>query len=147
VPRSVASVVQLVAGVILIVATVAMPWSLYRSISPPVTTGLRSGTLGVLLLLLGAISVGLSLRSLARPSRDLQRVHVVIGCSAVVVSLVLALRKISAANHFLAAGGGRTSYGAGSVFAVLASIAIASMSFIALADAKGATPRDGVGSS
>ncbi|MDQ1459734.1 MAG: hypothetical protein QOI08_1218 [Actinomycetota bacterium] len=146
-PRSaVASVVQFAAGVLLIVATVAMPWSLYRSISPPVTTGFRSGSLGVLLLLLGAISIGLSLRSLARQSRTLQRVHLVVGYSAIVVSVVLGLRKISAANHFLTEGGGQTSYAAGAVFAVLASIAIALTSFVILADAKRATPGDDVGS-
>jgi len=137
VPRSaVASVVQLVAGMLLIVATLAMPWSLYKSASPPATTGFRSGSLGILLILLGVASIGLSLRSLAHSSQELQRVHLVVGCSAIVVSVVLALRKISAANHFLAEGGGHTSYATGAVFAVLASIAIALTSFVRLADAK-----------
>src|SRR5436305_960646 len=118
-PRSVvASVVQLVAGVLLIVATMAMPWSIYRSILPKVTTGYRSGSLGVWLVLLAATSVALSLGSLTQPLKALQRLQLVNGSTALVVSIALALRKISAANHVLVANGGQTTYAIGAVIAV-----------------------------
>src|SRR3954469_7287636 len=101
-PRNVgASVVQLIAGVLLLLAAIAMPWSLYTSISPKVTTEYRSGSLGVWLAMLALASIALSLGSLAHPSRVMQRLQVVIGSAALVVSIALSLRKISAVNQLL----------------------------------------------
>jgi hypothetical protein len=131
-----AALVQLVAGVLLVVAATTMPWSMYTSIVPKSTSGYHSGVLGALLAGLGLAAIVVALRSFAHASKRLQQGQIVIGATAGVISIVIALRKISAANHFLRMGGGHTSYAAGAVVAVLASAAVAVTGWIALANMK-----------
>jgi hypothetical protein len=131
-----APLVQLVAGVLIIVAATTMPWSMYTSTVPKSTTGYHSGLLGVLLVLLGSVAIALALWSFVRPSRQIQQAQFAVGIAATVVSIVVALRKIHLANHFLAMGGGHTSYAIGAVVAVLASAAISIAGASALASFK-----------
>ncbi len=138
-PRRVrASAVQMVAGVLLIVATTAMPWATYKEVSTDRTIWFRGGPLAAVLVTLGAVSVVLSVVSLARLSRSMLRVELVVGCTAVGVSIALALSKISAANHFSSfqEGGAQTSYAIGAGLGVIVSIAIVVTSAIGLATAQ-----------
>src|SRR5258708_23109003 len=100
-PRSVrAPAIQLIAGVLLIIATLAMPWATHTAVSTDVTTKFRGGPFGVVLVALGVASIALSLLTFSRSSMAPQHLQLVIGCTAVVTSVALALTKISAANHF-----------------------------------------------
>jgi hypothetical protein len=67
----------------------------------------------------------LSLATRRRPSIALSRLHLAVGCAAVVVCIVLALNRISAANHVTAAGPAQTSYGYASGIAFIATATIA----------------------
>lgn len=143
-PRSVrAPAIQLIGGALLIIATLAMPWATHTAVSTDVTTKFRGGPFAVVLVALGVASIALSLLTFARPSMTLQRLQLVFGCAAVVVSVALALSKISAANRFqsLQEGGGQqTSYAIGSGLGILVSAVIALTSAVVLASATVAAP-------
>lgn len=127
--------VQIVAGVLLIVATTTMPWATYKEVLTDRTIWFRGGFLAAVLVTLGAVSIMVSALSLVHPSRWTPRLHLVVGCTAVVVSVALALSKISAANHFhsLQDGGAQTSYASGAGLGIIASIVLAVTSAIVLA--------------
>lgn len=114
-----------------------MPFATYKDLADGVTTTFRGGAGGVILVVLGALSIGLSLVVLNRPSPALYRIHLAVGCGALVVAIVLSLDKISAANHFEATGPSQTSYAFGSAIAVLSATAIA---FTALTQLRTSAP-------
>ena len=126
------TVIQLLAAALLIVACTSMPWARYTNVSANVTTTFRGGPLSALLVVFAVVSIGVSLTLLVRKSMSLKRFHVALGGAAVIVSILLALTKISSANHMGIAQGGETSYGFGAAIGILATGAIALTSFIAL---------------
>lgn len=134
-PRGIrVSVVQLLAGVLLVVATTALPWATYTNRSSDHPTWFRGGSVATALVTLGVASILLSTLSFARSTRSIRPVQLAVGCVAVVVSVALALTKIHAANHFgsLQDGGAKTSYASGSGLGIAASVVIAVTSAVAL---------------
>jgi amino acid transporter len=131
------SAVQVVAGVVLIIAATVLPWATLMESHPRVTAVFRGGPLSGLLVGFGVASVGLSLLWFVRESTALHRVHAVVGCAALVTSIALALDKISLANRVASfqESGGQTSYAFGSGVAILASATIVATSFIGLGNA------------
>jgi hypothetical protein len=117
--------IQVLAAGLLIVAATVMPWATYKDVTTGVTTTFRGGDLSALLAVVGVASVALSLLSITRTSTLVKRVHVAVGSTALVVSIVLALSKISAANHVTQRGPSQTSYALGSAVAVVAAAVIA----------------------
>jgi hypothetical protein len=113
---------------VLILAATVMPWATYKDVGRGATTTFRGGALGVVLVVIGIASIALSLMSLGRPSIAVSRLHLAVGCAAVIVCIVLALNRISAANNVTAAGPSRTAYGYASGIAFIAAATIAFMS-------------------
>ena len=123
---------QLLGAALLVVATTSLPWATYTDTTTGVTTNFRGGELSVVLVGLGIASIALALFSIIRTSTLLNRAHLAIGCTALVVAIVLALTKITAANRVLQEGPSRTSYALGSAVGVLAATAIALTGLIRL---------------
>ena len=117
--------IQIVAAALLILAATVLPFATYKDLANGVTTTFGGGAGGVILVALGVASIGSSFVLLRRPSPALYRIQLALGCSALVVAVVLSLDKISAANHFEATGPSQTSYAFGSAVAVLAAATIA----------------------
>jgi hypothetical protein len=111
---------QLLGAALLVVAATSLPWATYTDTTTGVTTNFRGGEPSAVLVGLGSASIALALFSIIRTSALLNRAHLAIGCTALVVAIVLALTKISAANHVLQEGPSRTSYALGSAVGVLA---------------------------
>lgn len=132
---------------LLIVASTLLPWATYTSLRTNATTVFRGGPLSVLLLVLGAASVVLSLPWVTRELTLLKRLDLLVGSTALLGSIVLAVSKISIANHAATSpdGGGRTSYASGAVVAILASAAIVVANVVALSAAKASDGRLGIG--
>jgi hypothetical protein len=128
---------QVLAAVILIVASTSMTWATYRDLSTNETTAFHGGRLSILLVALGVASVALSLRLLAGTTAAFWRLHVVVGGAALVASIVQALDKISTANHLPALGPSQTSYALGAGLAVVASAALALTCLVALGQTRG----------
>ena len=116
--------IQVVAAALLILAATVLPFATYKDLADGVTKPFRGGAGGVILVVLGVASIGSSFALLRRPSPALYRIQLALGCSALVVAVVLSLDKISAANHFEATGPSQTSYAFGSAVAVLAAATI-----------------------
>lgn len=125
------SAIQLLAGALLIVAATVMPFATYEDTSSHTTTTFRGGSLSAVLVVLAAVSIALAVVSLRQSARLLIGIQIAIGCTATVVSIVLALGKIRAANSVTAINPSRTSYGWGSVVAVATSAALAVTSVVA----------------
>jgi hypothetical protein len=127
--------VQIGAVVLLVVAATFLPWATYRSPDNQ-TTIFRGGTIGLVLVALGAVFIAVSLVSQARGPR---RLNALVAVTAIVVSVGGALNKIRAANDAAshAAGGGssQTSYAFGAILAVLATSVIVISAFIDLSPA------------
>jgi peptidoglycan/LPS O-acetylase OafA/YrhL len=121
--------VEIGAALVLILAATVMPWATYKNTATDATTTFRGGTLGVVLVVLGGLSIALSLMSLREPSRVRGRIHLAVGCAAMLVCVVLALHKISTANHVTVAGGAQTAYGfaPGVAFVAAATITVTSL--------------------
>jgi hypothetical protein len=128
--------VRVFSGALLIVAATVMPFATYRDVSARTTTTFRGGSLGIVLAGLGAVSITLALVSRNRCAPWLERIHVAVGWTALVLSIVLALTKIQAANEVLANGTSETSYAFGSLVAIAASAMITLISLVALAATK-----------
>ena len=116
--------VEIIAAAVLIIAATVMPWATFRD-SASGTTTFRGGALGVVLVILGVASIGLTLAWLRQPSLVLNRLHLAVACAALIVCVVLALNRISAANNVTAAGPSQTSYGYASGVAFIAAATIA----------------------
>jgi peptidoglycan/LPS O-acetylase OafA/YrhL len=114
-----------IAAVVLILAATIMPWATHKDISSGSTTTFRGGALGVVLVVLGLASIALSLATRRGPSIALGRLHLVVGCTALIVCVALALNKISAANNVTATGPSQTAYGYASGVAFIAAATIA----------------------
>ena len=130
-PRALVAV-QVVAGLLLLLAATVMPWATYENVMKDVTTTFHSGDFGPLLVGIGIATVVLALVSLVRTFRILAWLQLGLGSAALVTSIVIALDKISAANHVVQVGASRTSYQYGAPVAVIASAAIVITSVIAL---------------
>lgn len=125
--------IQLLAAALLIIACILLPWATHKDLSTNVTTTFRGGPLSAVLLVCAAMSMSVSLLLVVRNSISLRRLHLVLGCAALIVSIALALSKISSANRVIVTRGGETAYAYGAGIAILASAVIAVTSFIALA--------------
>jgi hypothetical protein len=117
--------IQVVAAALLILAATALPLASYKDLADGVTTTFRGGAGGAIVVVLGVVSIGMSFAALRQPSPVLYRIHLAVGCVALLGAVVLSLDKISAANHFEATGASQTSYAFGSAVAVLAAATIA----------------------
>ena len=113
-----------------------MPWATYRDVGSNATMTFRGGLSGLVLATLGVVSLVGAVLLLVRRSAALDRAEMVVGCAAVITSIVMALSDISRANHAALAGAGpsRTSYTYGAGVAVVGSLTIATIGLIRLAN-------------
>jgi hypothetical protein len=127
---------QLLGAALLIVAAISLPWATYTDTTTRTTMNFRGGGLSLLLVAVALASIVLALFSITRAWSLLSWAHLTIGCAALVVSIALALTKISAANHVTQEGPSRTSYALGPVVAVVAAAAIALTGLVRLVTPK-----------
>jgi hypothetical protein len=124
-------VIQVVAGVLLVLAATIMPWATYENLINHQTTTFRGGDFAVLRNV-GVGTIAISLLSLARPRRVLGWLQLGFGVVGFVVAIVIALDRISEANHVVQTGASRTSYQPGAPLAIVASAAIVVTALVAL---------------
>ena len=121
------------AGLVLVAAAMVMPWATYENRATRVTTNFKGGGPGLLLVALGLASIAVALLLHKRASTRLLRIHFGLGCAAWIVSIVLALSRISSANHMNGPGPSKTSFATGTVIAIVAAAAIALTSAVEIA--------------
>lgn len=129
-----------VAGLVLVVAATVMPWATHRDVATGVTTAFRGGALGLLLVIFGLGTIAPLPILITRSSPPLYRLPLACGSAALLVSILVALKEISAANHVTQTGPSVTSYAFGAGVAIVAAIVIALTSLIELANAQGREP-------
>jgi hypothetical protein len=112
---------SVVAPLLLLISTMWLPWATYRSITLDV--GFTSGSLGLVLIVCGAGSLGLVAVSLYWSSTVVYWLRLLLGCGALLVSLAIALAKIADANQTTNA---RPGYAATTSFGIGAGVAVAS---------------------
>jgi hypothetical protein len=131
-PDRVLVTIQVIAAALFVVAATVMPWATYENVMKDATTTFQSGDFGPVLVAIGIATVVLALVSLVRPIRILAWLQLGLGGVALVVSVVIALDKISAANHVVREGASRTSYQYGAPTAIIASGAVVVTAIITL---------------
>ncbi len=119
----------------LIAAATVMPWATYENRATRVTTNFKGGGPGLLLVALGLASIALALLLYKRASTLLLRIHFGLGCAAWIVSILLALSRISSANHVNGQAPSKTSFAVGTVVAIVAAAAIALTSAVEISRA------------
>jgi len=118
--------VVLIGASVLVASSVLMPWATFDTLTAS-RTAVRPGAIGLVLVALGigVIGVtGLEWRSSTFGSDFGGRISACVGGAAAAVSVALALRAISRANSFPAAGPSATSYAFGAFVSVGASLTI-----------------------
>lgn len=113
---------EVLASLLLLISAIWLPWATDRSTALAVTfTGDRSG---LVLVACGAGALGLVAVSLLWNRASVHWVQLLLGCTALICSLVIALSKIAEANRTAIAhlGYSATSYGIGSGLAIAASV-------------------------
>ena len=103
----------------------------YRDVLANKTTEFHGGALGVTLVGVGTVSIALAVLGTLRESMRVRGIQVVVANAALLASIVLALRKISSANHVVAEGMSQTSYALGAVVGVIASLVLVFASVLA----------------
>ena len=127
---------EVIAGACLVVAAAVMPWATYRDVLANKTTEFHGGALGVTLVGVGVLSIALAVLGAARESMWVRGMQIVVASAALLVSIVLALQKISSANHVVAEGLSQTSYALGAAVGVVASLALVIASVLAFTTAE-----------
>jgi hypothetical protein len=130
------ALIEVIAGACLVVAAAVLPWATYRDVLANTTTEFRAGVLGATLVGVGVLSIGVGVLGALRESKWLRALQIVVASAALLVSIVLALRKISSANHVVAEGMSQTSYALGAVVGVIASLALVIASVLAFTTAE-----------
>ena len=124
---------QALAAMLLLASGLWLPWATYQSQN--LSLSFRTGWLDLILVVSGAVALGLVALSLIWNHSTVQCFLLATGCVAVITSVALALTKIKEANDTAvahAAGFSQTSYGIGSVLGIAASVLLIVLSVIQL---------------
>ncbi len=122
---------QALASVLLLAPGLWLPWATYQTQN--LSLSFRTGWLDLILVVSGAVALGLVALSLIWSHSTVQCFLLATGCVAVITSVALALTKIEEANDTAVAhtaGFSQTSYGMGSVLGVAASVMLIVLSVI-----------------
>lgn len=122
---------QALASMLLLASGLWLPWAIYQSQN--LSLSFRTGWLDLILVVSGAVALGLVTLSLIWNHSTVQCFLLATGCVAVITSVAFALTKIKEANDTAgahAAGFSQTSYGIGSVLGVAASLLLIVLSVI-----------------
>jgi polyferredoxin len=112
------------ASLLLLISAIWLPRATYRSATLTVT--FKGGRLGLVLIACGIASLGLAALSLIWDGAGVSWLQLLLGCTALVCSLVLPLTSIAEANLTANAhvGYSDTSYGIGAGLAIAASVVL-----------------------
>ena len=114
----------MLASLILVISATWLPWATYRSAALVMTV--EAGRLGLVLVVCGAGSLGLVAGPLLWNRAHAYWLQLVLGCTALICSLVIALSSIADANRTadVRAGYSTTSYAIGAGLAITASVVL-----------------------
>jgi hypothetical protein len=127
------------ASLLLLTTAIWLPWATYKS--APLAVTYRGGRLGLALVFCGSAWLVLAASSLLWDRANVYWLQLAVGVIALVVSIALALRRISEVNGIANPHPGAsttTAYGMGPVLAVAASVAMISCSVTLLSRCRGA---------
>lgn len=124
---------EVLSSLVLLTAAIWLPWATYRSAAFDVD--FRSGGWGAVLLACGAGSVALVAVSLLWSGAGIHWLQLLLGATALICSVAIALAKIGDANRTVTVhpGYSTTSYGIGAGLALAASVALVVSSLVQLA--------------
>jgi hypothetical protein len=116
------------ASLLLLFSSIWLPWATYRTTA--LVVNFTGGRVGLVLVACGAGSLGLAAVSLLWNRADIHWLQLLLGCTALICSFVIALSRIADANQTAIAhpGYSATSYGIGAGLAIAASVVMVVLS-------------------